>query len=59
MREVERSVRAIVGGGISLVAGLWLVTLGSRWSPLWLVGSAMALVAAVGLAWGIWIDLEY
>lgn len=59
MREVEWSVRAIVGGGLSLVSGLWAVAIAAMWSSLWLFGGGLALLGVAGLAWGLWTELEY
>ena len=59
MPRVERFVKAIVGGGVALVAGLWVATLSTAWSPRWAVGAALALVGVGGLAGGIWLELDY
>ena len=48
-----------MGGGLSLVAGLWVATYHPTWSPLWLLGAALALVGTASLAGGIWIELDY
>jgi hypothetical protein len=56
---MERFVRAIVGGGIALVVGLWIATLLVAWSIPWLLGTALVLVGIGGLAVGIWSTIEY
>lgn len=50
---VERFVQYVVGGGLLLVAGLWVAALAPAWSPPWLVGAALSLVGAAGLGLGI------
>jgi len=54
----ERFVRLIVGGGIGLVAGLWIVTLSTLWSVHWLVGIALAVLGTVWLLGGIVSQIE-
>jgi len=54
----ERFVRLIVGGGIVLVAGLWIVTLSTLWSVHWLVGIALAVLGTVWLLGGIVSQIE-
>lgn len=56
---MERFVRAITGGGIALVAGLWVLTLFDARSPPWLLGVGLVLLGLVGLAAGIWTEVEY
>lgn len=58
-RDMERFVQFIVGGGLGLVAGLWLVTLFGRWSTLWLLGAALVLLGVAGLGHGIWSQVDY
>lgn len=58
-RDMERFVQLIVGGGLGLVAGLWLVTLFGRWSLLWLLGAALVLLGVAGLGRGIWSQVDY
>lgn len=58
-RSVERFARLIVGGGLALVAGLWITTLTGRWSPPWLVGAVAVLLGIGGLLGGIWTEIEY
>ena len=56
---MERFVRAVVGGGVALVAGRWLVTTVERWSALWLLSVALVALGVSGLAVGIHDELEY
>lgn len=58
-RRVERFVQLVVAGGIALVAGLWTATLTTPQSPGWLLGSALALLGLVGLAVGIWSEIDW
>lgn len=58
-RGVEPFVRRIVGGGLALVAGLWLSTLTTAWSPVWIGGIALVGVGIGGLASGIWSEVDY
>lgn len=56
---MERFVRLITGGGIALVAGLWIVTSQETWSISWLLGAALVLLGIGGLSGGIWIEIDY
>lgn len=57
---MERFVQLITGGGIALVAGLWIVTYLDAWSTPWLFGAILvALGGGGGLARGIWIEIDY
>lgn len=56
--HVERFVVAIVAGGLALVAGLWLVSLFEARSAVWLLGLGLALLGVLGLAGGIWSQVE-
>lgn len=58
-RGAERFVRLIVGGGIALVAGLWIVTLASGWSVPWIVGAVLVLLGIGGLVVGIRSEIDY
>jgi hypothetical protein len=58
VRRVEPFVRRIVAGGLALVAGLWLVDLGTPSEPAWLAGLALVLVGVSALATGIWRQVE-
>ncbi|WP_336363658.1 hypothetical protein [Halalkalicoccus salilacus] len=51
--NVERFVWLIVGGGIALIAGLWLVAFFDAWSIAWLAGAGLALLGAGSLGGGI------
>lgn len=56
---VERFVQLIVGGGLALVAGLWLTTISSIWSFPWLLGAVLVLLGMGGLAGGIGNEIDY
>lgn len=56
--DVERFVRLIVGGGIALVAGLWLVAAFGAWSVGWLAGVGLAVLGTGGLVSGIGSRIE-
>jgi len=58
-RDVERFVRLVVGGGLALVAGLWLATLSALWSLPWAVGVVLSFGGFGGLAVGIRSELVY
>ncbi|WP_424019318.1 hypothetical protein ACOZ4N_07555 [Halorientalis pallida] len=55
---VERFVQAVVAGGITMVAGLWLTALFRVGSLPWLAGVALAVAGVAGLAWGIYSELS-
>ena len=55
---MERFVRAIVAGGVALVAGLWVAAFAAPGSPAWLAGAALALAGAGGLAAGVLSELD-
>lgn len=57
-RGMERFVRMILGGGIALVAGLWIATLSGTWSVPWLLGAALVLLGLGGLGGGIRSELD-
>ena len=48
----------VFGGGLALVAGLWLVELAPRWSGAWLSGTVLAVAGCAGLAAGIRMALS-
>lgn len=50
---MERFVQAITGGGLTLIAGLWLVTLASAGSGVWGLGLGVVLLGIGGLAYGL------
>lgn len=56
-RAMERFVRAIVGGGLLLIAGLWLAALSAGSIPR-LFGGALAALGVGGLAFGIGSEIE-
>ncbi|MFB6301952.1 MAG: hypothetical protein ABEH78_03730 [Haloferacaceae archaeon] len=55
---MERFARAVVGGGLLLVAGLWLLDLFAARSAPWLVGAALAVLGVGGLAFGIGTEVR-
>lgn len=55
---MERFAKLIAGGGVVLVAGLWLTALAVAGSPAWLAGAALALAGAASLAVGIRTELD-
>ena len=56
-KRVEPFVRLIVGGGMALVAGLWIAMLTSALSVLWLAGITLVLLGVGGLAYGIHYEI--
>lgn len=56
---MERFVQLITGGGIALVAGLWIVTYLDAWSTPWLFGTILVALGGGSLARGIWIEIDY
>jgi hypothetical protein len=58
VRRVEPFVRRIVAGGLSLVAGLWLVDLVTTSDPAWLGGLGLAIVGVLALATGMWSQVD-
>ncbi|MFB6281015.1 MAG: hypothetical protein ABEH40_03245 [Haloferacaceae archaeon] len=55
---MERFVRAVVAGGLLLLAGLWLAEASAAGSPPWLGGAALAALGAGGLAFGVYSELS-
>jgi len=55
---MERFVQVIVAGGLSFVAGLWLVELFPVGSGAWVLGGGLALLGVGGLGYGIWTPLD-
>jgi hypothetical protein len=51
--RMERFVTLLVAGGVSLVAGLWLVTLFGTFSTAWWVGALLIALGLAGLGVGI------
>jgi len=56
--RMERFVVAVVLGGVTLVAGLWLVTLFGTFSTAWLAGAVLVLLGLLGLGAGIRSEVE-
>lgn len=56
--NVERFVRLIVGGGVALVAGLWLSAFFDAWSVAWLAGAGLVLLGGGILVLGIESRIE-
>lgn len=56
---MERFVQRIVGGGITLVAGLWLAAFSGTRSLAWLLGVAFVLLGLGGLVSGILSEIDY
>lgn len=54
---MERFAIAIVTGGVSLVAGLWLATLLTAVTIGWMLGIVLVLLGLGGMMWGIWTQL--
>lgn len=55
---MERFVRLIVAGGLSLLAGLWAQTLTTTGSRIWYGGLVLVLVGLAGLAAGIQLAID-
>jgi hypothetical protein len=51
--RMERFVVYVVAGGVSLAAGLWLVTLFETQAPVWWLGAALIVLGLAGLGGGI------
>lgn len=56
---IDGFVRRIVGGGIALVTGLWLVALFDTLTAGWVLGVVLVGVGLVGLGTGIWSEIDY
>lgn len=55
---MERFVQWITGGGLALVAGLWLVTLPQAgWVP-WGLGLVLVVSGLGSLAYGLWVRID-
>lgn len=59
LRHMERFVRFVVAGGVVLVAGLWLAELTAARSIPRLLGVAVAALGAVGVLYGIVLEIEW
>lgn len=49
---MERFAQALTGGGLALVAGLWLAELSTTGSSPWLAGVLLAVLGTGGLLFG-------
>lgn len=58
-QSTERFVGFIIGGGLSLVAGLWGLTLVPVGSPASLVGIGLVVGGCAGMAHGIRTPLDW
>lgn len=56
--DVERFAQLIVGGGVVLVASLWIVAYFEAWSIVWLLGAALAVLSAGSVFAGIGSEIE-
>ncbi|MFB6295377.1 MAG: hypothetical protein ABEH66_00855 [Halobacteriales archaeon] len=56
--DVERFAAFIVGGGLALVAGLWIVAWFRAGSAPWLLGVGLALAGTAGVSLGIWMEID-
>ena len=56
---MERFVQLVVGGGVTLVAGLWIAALAGDQTGLRLLGVALAAGGTVALAVGIRTELVW
>jgi len=55
---MERFVQALTGGGLALVAGLWVIAVASAGTPAWAGGFILTLFGIGGLGYGLWDALE-
>jgi len=55
---MERFVRLVVGGGVVLVASLWVLEATVAISAPWAAGLVLSAVGVVALATGITIPLD-
>lgn len=51
-------MQEVFGGGVTVVAGLWLAALGTAGSAVWGVGLALALAGFVALGVGTYRELD-
>lgn len=54
---MERFVKYVVAGGLTLVAGLWTTSFASQASVPWLLGATLAVLGTVALSAGIWREV--
>ncbi|MDX1748072.1 MAG: hypothetical protein R3324_19235 [Halobacteriales archaeon] len=57
-RRLEPFVRLLVIGGLLLLGGLWILELPWSGGPGRLLGGVLALLGVVGLASGIWSQVD-
>ena len=55
---MEPFLRLVVGGGLSLLAGLWTTALAGHQTPLWAGGLGLAVLGTAALAAGIWREVD-
>lgn len=55
---MEQFARLIVGGGVALVASLWLVAYADAWSIVWLLGVTFALLGTGSVLAGIVNEID-
>jgi hypothetical protein len=55
---MERFVQLLLGGGVALVGGLWLLALFEAPSSRWLLGAGLTALGVVGLLVGIGTEIE-
>lgn len=55
---MERFVQFLLGGGVTLIAGLWLLALFAAPSSRWLLGAGLTALGVAGLLVGIGSEVE-
>lgn len=55
---MERFTQLLVAGGVSLLAGLWLLDGAPAWSVIWQLGSLLTLLGVGSLGYGIYRGLD-
>lgn len=55
---MEDFVQAIVGGGVALVGGLWMLELFAWLSLAWTAGLTIGLVGTLAILYGIWCIVD-
>jgi len=56
---MERFVMLLVAGGLALVAGLWLATLGDGGTAAWVSGVILAALGSLSLAAGMGQEIAF